>query len=405
MATAPPETLSPQDEFRLLRDWRLFIWLTFLFGFGFAIYNGAFQNFFYDVIHGKYMDLAVLESAREFPGLLAALLAGTLVALAESRVAGLGLGVGAIGIAASGFVSDKPSLIAISVFWSIGFHVYSTVTSAITIALAKGKESGRHLGRMSAVGAVSTIAGLGVAAGVGYLFPQIPYRAYFVFSGAAILAGALLCARLSTHAEGGPRQAIVWRREYGLYYLLTFLDGCRRQVFSTFASFVLISVYHVPLAPMLAIQFLNSILTAAIAPSVGKLVDRVGEREPLKAYAASVIVIFVGYATFRSVGVLCALFVVDKVLFTFSVGFTTYLHRIVRPGELTPSLAMGTTMNHVAAVIVPVLGAWIWFATGNYQWPFVFGAVISALSFGSMLRLPKGPRPIERNPDSAELVG
>jgi hypothetical protein len=88
---------------------------------------------------------------------------------------------------------------------------------------------------------------------------------------------------------------------------------------------------------------------------------------------------------------LFALFVTDNVLFTFGVGFTTYLHRIVRPSELTPSLAMGTTMNHVAAVVIPVTGALLWQATGNYQVPFLVGAVISALSFGSMLRLPHGP--------------
>jgi MFS family permease len=404
MAAAPPDTLSPLDELRLRRDWRLFIWLTFLFGFGFAIYNGVFANFFYDIAHGNYMDLAILESSREVPGLLAALLTGTLVALAESRIAGLGLGIGAIGIGVTGLVSDKPSIIVVSVFWSIGFHVYSTVASAITLALAKGKESGRHLGRMSAVGAVSTIAGLGLATAVARLFPQVHYSAYFIFAGVAIMVGALLCGMLSTHAEGGARQALILRKEYSLYYLLTFLDGCRRQVFGTFAIYVLISVYHVPREPMLTLQFVNAVLLALLAPVVGRLIDRVGERGPLKFYAASVILVFIGYAVFRSVGVLFALFIIDRVLFTFSVGFTTYLHRIVRPGELTPSLAMGTTMNHVAAVTVPIGGALIWQATGNYQWPFVVGALISALSFGSMLRLPTGPRPTDRNLEPAESV-
>src|ERR1035437_6244088 len=140
---APQETLSHADELRLRGDWRLFIWLTFLFGFGFAIYNGVFQNFIKEMLRADYLDLGIMESSREVPGLLAALLTGTLVALAESRIAGLGLGIAAFGIGVSGLVHTKPSLIAISVFWSIGFHVYSTVSNAITLALCKGADGGK----------------------------------------------------------------------------------------------------------------------------------------------------------------------------------------------------------------------------------------------------------------------
>jgi MFS family permease len=393
MSAASLETLSPSDERRLQRDWRFFIWLTFLFGFGFAVYNGIFQNFIHDALRATPLDLGIMESSREVPGLLAALLTGTLVALAESRIAGLGLGIAACGIGASGLMHTKPSLIVIGVFWSIGFHVYSTVSNAITLALCKGTDGGLHLGKMSAVSAISTIVGLGTAFGVKWALPGLPYSAYFLFAGATIMVGAVLCSRLSTHAEGGPRQPIVWRREYRLYYLLTFLDGCRRQVFNTFASYVLIFVYHEGLAAMLAVQFIYSVSTAIVAPRIGRLVDRIGERKPLMFYAVAVGLVFIGYATFRSIGVLFTLFVVDNVLFTFGVGFTTFLHRIVRPSELTPSLAMGTTMNHIAAVVIPVSGALLWQATGNYQWPFIVGALISALSFGSMLRLPSGPAP------------
>jgi hypothetical protein len=42
------------------------------------------------------------------------------------------------------------------------------------------------------------------------------------------------------------RARLILRREYGLFYLLTFLDGCRRQIFGIFASYVLIAEYKVP---------------------------------------------------------------------------------------------------------------------------------------------------------------
>lgn len=386
-----PETSQIEDSIadaRLRRDWRIYEALVFLFGFGFAVYSGVFQNFLRDGFGANALDLGRLESTREIPGLLAALMAGTLVAFAESRIAALGLFITALGIGYSGFAGAIGPLTLITVFWSIGFHLWATVQSAITMALAKGKEGGRHLGRMSAIGAVATIAGLGVATlGSGF---KIPYQAYFIVAGIAIAGAALLCALLSSHAEGGKRQPIVFRREYGLFYLLIFLEGCRRQIFSIFASFALILVYHQPLWAMLLLQFINAILITVTAPWMGKLIDRIGEREPLSWYAVGLIVVFLGYAISHSVEALYALFLIDNVLFTFGVGFTTYLHRIAKPGDFTPSLAMGTTMNHIAAVTVPVGGAYLWLHFHNYQIPFWVGVGIAGVSLVATRWLPAG---------------
>ena len=376
------------------RDWARFTLLTFLFGFGFAIYNGVFQNYLRDALGAGPLQLGALESLREVPGLLAALMAGTLVALAESRVAGLGLLIAGLGIGATGAVGGYAPLVAITVFWSIGFHLYVSVAPAITLTLAKGQEGGRHLGRMGAVGSLATLAGLGVALLAARLAPGLPYSAYFYTAGACMVAGAVLCWTLSTHAASQePRARLILRREYSLFYLLTFLEGCRRQIFSIFASFALIVVYEVPLRNMLALQFINAILIALTAPVMGRFIDRRGERLPLTLYSIGLIAVFLGYATFENEYTLYALFLIDNVLFTFGIGFTTYLNRIVRRGELTPCLAMGTTMNHVAAVTVPFAGAWLWQRSDNYQLPFWVGVVVAAIALVATLRLPRGPVP------------
>ncbi|MDR3691489.1 MAG: hypothetical protein P4L46_19065 [Fimbriimonas sp.] len=391
--TAADTPLTPNQEATLRRDWRIFTALTFLFGFGFQLYGGPFQNFLKDVLHANEITLGGLESMREIPGLLAALMAGTLVAFAESRIAALGLVVAGIGIAVSGRVHTFWSLVAITVGWSVGFHLWSTVQSAIILTLARGKEGGRHLGRMSAVSAVATIGGLGFAYVLSMLFKHMSYDVFFVTGGLSIVTAGYLCSRLSTHAEGGPRSRIVFRREYGLYYILTFLEGCRRQIFSIFASFALIIVYGVPVQHMLLLQLVNSVLIALTAPRIGKLVDKIGEKGPLTFYSIGLILVFLGYSTFQNVGALYALFLLDNILFSFGVGFTVYLHRIVRPGEMTPCLAMGTTMNHIAAVTVPIGGAILWKSTNNYQYPFWVGVAIACVSWFAMRFLPSGPIP------------
>lgn len=385
---------------RLRKDWLLIAGLTFFFSFGFTVYSSVFQNFLRDVMGSRQaLDLGRLESLREVPGLLAALTAGSLVALAESKVAALGLMVTALGIGASGQFSSYWTLVAITVFWSIGFHLYASVAPAMILSLSKGKEGGRHLGRMNSIGAVSTLTALGLAWLVARFAAPSPetYRWYFWVGGCSIAVSAVLCLRLSDHANTVQRLPFVFRREYGLYYLLTFLEGCRRQIFSIFASFALILIYKVPLQHMLALQFVNAILISVTAPHIGKLIDRVGERGPLTFYSIGLIVVFLGYATSQSVGALYALFLIDNVLFTFGVGFTTYLNRIVRPGELTPCVSMGVTMNHIAAVTVPIGGAYLWDRFQNYQIPFWVGAGIAVIALVATQCLPKGsaaPKPL-----------
>ncbi len=388
----------------LRRDWRIFTALTFLLSFGFSLYLGVFQNFLRDVHQVGPLGLGQMESLREIPGLLAALTAGTLAALAESRVAGLGLLITGVGIGATGAVPDYAALLFVTIFWSVGFHLWATVQGAITLALAKGEEGGRHLGRMAGVGSIATLTALGAAWLVRQAAPNLPYTIYFYVAGACICAAAVLCARLGTHASGTePRARLILRREYGLFYLLTFLEGCRRQIFSIFASFALILVYKVPLQHMLALQFVNAILIAVTAPQIGKIVDKRGQRGPLTFYSVGLIVVFLGYAVIQNKIALYALFLLDNVLFSFGVGFTTYLHRIVRKGELTPCLAMGTTMNHVAAVTVPIAGAWLWQTSHNYQLPFWVGVFVAAVALVANRWLPHGPAPKREMDEAARL--
>ena len=373
----PAETM---EDASLRRDWRLFTIAIFMFAFGFALYGGVFQNFLKDRAGARELDLGILESLREIPGFCTALMAGILVAFAESRVAAAGLAITAVGIGATGIFERMPPIIAITVFWSIGFHLSATMHSPITLALATGKEGGRHLGRMSGISAMATIAALGTAWVMSKLLPHGIYEPYFFGAGIAIFIAAVAMSRLGHHAVGAPRQAIIFRREYGLFYLLQFLEGCRRQIFSIFASFTLVLIYHVPVDRMLALQFVNAGLIAFTAPRMGKWIDRHGEKQMLLYYGWLLIFVFLGYALIPNVWILMALFIIDNVLFTFNNAFTTYLHRIVRPGELTPCVSMGITFSHVAAVTVPIGGAYLWKMSGNYQLPFWVGVALAIVS-------------------------
>jgi MFS family permease len=232
---------------------------------------------------------------------------------------------------------------------------------------------------MAGVGAWATLAALASAWVTSHWLGTTLYTPYFVVASISIVLSAGCAAGLSVHPDRPQRARLILRPEYGLFYLLTFLEGCRRQIFSIFASFALILV--------------NAVLIGISSPAIGKVIDRKGERSPLMLYSVGLIVVFLGYATIRNVYALYSLFLIDNILFSFGVGFTTYLHRIVREGEMTPCLAMGTTMNHIAAVVVPIGGAYLWQRYHNYNLPFWVGVSIAVVALIANQWLPSGPAP------------
>ena len=66
-------------------------------------------------------------------------------------------------------------------------------------------------------------------------------------------------------------------------------------------------------------------------------------------------------------------------LFGVNVAFPSYLSKISDEGDLAPSLSFGSTINHVAAIFIPIVGGIAWNAYG-YQAPFLMGAVLLLFS-------------------------
>lgn len=73
------------------------------------------------------------------------------------------------------------------------------------------------------------------------------------------------------------------------------------------------------------------------------------------------------------------LYCIDNLIFFGGIALTTYLHRIAPPEDLKPTLSMGVTMNHFAAVVAPLVGGLAWHHFG-YKVIFFSGAVLALIS-------------------------
>jgi predicted MFS family arabinose efflux permease len=211
-------------------------------------------------------------------------------------------------------------------------------------------------------------------------------RYSFLPAGALVVVGAAALLFLRDR-EAEQRIRLVFRRRYWIYYALTLLDGSRRQIFSTFAVFLLIQVYHLSVYAITALLIFNSIVSTVVTPFVGRLIDRRGERPMLVLNYFCLIFLFAGYALIHNLPILGVLYCVDNAFFAFGLGISSYLGRMAPRADVTPTLAMGSTFNHIAAVGVPLVGGLLW-NTAGYQVTFLAGAATCLVSVIISLAMP-----------------
>jgi len=77
----------------------------------------------------------------------------------------------------------------------------------------------------------------------------------------------------------------------------------------------------------------------------------------------------------------------DNLLFTGAVGIQTYIRHLAPADDLSPSLAMGLTMNHIAAVSVPWAAGLLWSLYG-YQRIFLCGMGVAGVAFALCFLIP-----------------
>ncbi len=366
---------------------------SFVFYIGFQIVQAIQPNFFRDVIGMNGAQNGYLVAIRELPGFLLIFVAAFLMRLGLARATSLSLLIMGIGYCLFAFASSFWLLIIPTLIASIGFHSWLQLQPALGLSLTRRGNEGTLLGRINGIGFLGSLIGLlGVFALLTWIERtkgpledyQEPYLRglFFVVLISGVLGAALIfkfpmSANDRAAAAAAPR--ILWRREYYLYYALSFLDGSRQQIYFAFAPFVLVEEFGVDARTMTMLLIISALINWRAGPPIGKLVDRIGEKRFLTIAYILHFIVFLGFALSSNVWLLYSFYLGYQFLFLFYVGTTTYLKKIARREDIAPTLAMGVSLAHLTAVIVPIVGAALWSRLG-YQFPFLFGAVFVVIS-------------------------
>ncbi|HEX7510957.1 MAG TPA: MFS transporter, partial [Chitinivibrionales bacterium] len=213
-----------------------------------------------------------------------------------------------------------------------------------------------------------------------------------------LCAGAFIFAMPPGKAHA-PSTHLKFHKEYRLYYWLAILFGTRKQIFLTFAPWVLVTVFKQPTAIIATLLTISGISGILFQPMLGKAIDVLGEKKVLMAEAILLIFVCGGYGFGRTLFsqhaalvIAGCCFVADQLLMSVNMARSTYLKKIVtRPEHLTPTLTMAVSVDHVFSIGIALLGGFVW-ARFGYRTVFLGGAVIALINFVSALFIKIPPR-------------
>jgi hypothetical protein len=378
------------------KDFLLFLFSGMFLGIAQSVDGSTLANYLKEHFGMFIVQRSALEFPRELPGLLVFLVIGALAFLGgDVRISVFANLLAAAGMFALGIIPSRYAYVVLIIFfYSMGMHIFMPLSGSIGMSFAERHQIGKILGRLSAV---SNIAIVLSSAGLWALFRFAHIRFFTSFSiGAAayVISAILLCfmkpAGTRTSRTG---KRYIFRREYELYYWLCMLYGARKQIFLTFGPWVLVEVFKQSVTTMTMLFFIVSVIGIFVKPWIGHLIDKVGERFVLSSEALLFFFACLGYAFAESlfnhqsaILFIYVCYVVDFTLDSVGMARTTYMRKIaLRPEDVSPSLSLGISVDHLITVFLPILGGLAWYngGPGGYRYVFFAGAAIALMNFVS----------------------
>ncbi|MEJ2049884.1 MAG: MFS transporter [Calditrichota bacterium] len=344
-----------------------------------------FNNFAVEVAHLEGNQIGIIQSVREIPGFLALFAVYLLLILKEHKLSAVSVLVVGIGMSLTGFFPSYLGLIFTTLILSFGFHYYETTNQSLTLQYFDKTTSPWVFGKLRSFAAASNI-GVGLFILGSSYFLSYKWN-YLVIGGAIIVAGLWGIAQDPSDKEIIPQhRKMIFRKKYWLFYLLTFLAGARRQIFVAFAVFLLVKKFEYSIQDVTILFVINNIINYFLSPLIGKAIIRYGERKVLSLEYFSLIFIFTAYAFIESKIIVALLYILDHIFYNFAIAIRTYFQKVGDPRDIAPSMAVGFTINHIAAVFVPAIGGILWMI--NYRITFLGGVLLSICSLAAVQKIP-----------------
>lgn len=390
----------PIHDTASLPRWRHPVVLLFLMAaalpVAFSTWLALLNNFVIEVAGFDGADIGLLHTVREIPGFLAVGVLAILLFMREQVLGVVALILLGVSTAVTAWFPTLGGILTITMLSSIGFHYFETVNQSLQLQWLPKARAPQVLGLISAMGSAASLVAYVLIVLTWERF-ELSYNFVYLMSGGLCTLIAVFCfiAYPQFEAPTTQRRQIVLRKRYWLYYVLQFFAGARRQIFIVFAGFMMVERFGFDVHELTALYLINLIANMIFAPIMGRVVARWGERRALLFEYTGLVCVFLAYGGiyFFGWGVVLAagLYVLDHLFFALALALKTYFQKIADPADIAPTAAVAFTINHIAAVFLPVLLGLLWVVSPGAV--FVLAAGIACGSLGLAFLIPRHPEP------------
>ncbi|MEZ0536942.1 MFS transporter [Caldicellulosiruptoraceae bacterium PP1] len=374
--------LKINEQFNLL----FFIIANALMGIAGGINDSSFNNFLDHTYKISAFMRGSLEFPREMPGFLLIFITGLLFFLGDLKISILATLLCSISMIGIGFFAPSYFFVVIwLVLYNTGTHLNMILTSSIGMNLSKDNSFGKILGKIGSISTAATIIGYLIIF-LGFRFFGFTYSLSFLMASIFYFIAVIFLFPIDYKANAKGFKFVI-KKEYWLYYVLSIFFGARKQIFITFAPWVLIKIFKQPVSNFAIAGIICSILGVGFRSLLGHLIDKLGEKKILMFEAISIIVIcfgyfFTGFIGHKNIALILAYscYMIDNLLMAASMARSVYIKkRIKNEDDLTPTLATGTSMDHAVSMSLPILGGLIWSIFG-YSYVFLLAALLAFIN-------------------------
>ncbi|HPF20350.1 MAG TPA: MFS transporter [Syntrophomonas sp.] len=352
-----------------------------------GLYDPSFNNYLAHVHNVSEVARGGLEFPRELPGFLVVFLFTALVFLADTRIAAFSALLVSLALWGQGFLAPNMAAVVVwMLIWSTGAHLFMSVSPAIGLRLSTSGEEGRRLGQLGSLESLGTLLGIVIVYWGASRF-HFSFATIFAISGTCALIASIGLFLIKPQPIRKPSRHLVIKKRYTLFYLLNIVFGARKQIFMTFAPWVLIKVYQADVATFAVLGFIGTVLNLVFRPWLGRVIDAWGERTIIMLESLTLIIICGLYAFAEmwfpariAVIIIMACYITDQLLFSVRIARTTYLHKIAEtPDDLGATLSMGLSMDHAVSMLIPLGGGILW-ARYGYISVFLVAACLAVVN-------------------------
>ncbi len=366
--------------------------LAFVMPVTFSVWNALLNNFVVERADFSGREIGILQSLREVPGFLAFTVIFLLLLIREQRLALMSLLLMSVSVAITGYFPTVLGLYITTVIMSIGFHYFEAINTSLTLQWMPKQHTAHFMGRVLSVKAVAALLAYG---SIWLLMDKLGWSFEHTYLLAGTTGAVLVLViwfwfpMFEQHTV--QRKQIVLRNRYWLYYGLTFMSGARRQIFMVFAAFMMVEKFGYSVGQVSLLFLVNYIFNFFFAPRIGAWIGRVGERRALTIEYIGLFVVFVSYAFVDQAWLAAALFIIDHFFFALAIAIQTYFQKIADPADIAGNAGVSFTINHIAAVVIPVILGTVWLVSPAAV--FLTGAVFSLISLILANLIPSQPGP------------